>query len=302
MTEQVYIEETNKNRGNLYEGFEYSPTPFEKEADLLYLHHSDGSITEVLHTKPLNPISDLVLVMVPGFITILDSWEKFLQGIKDKFEIFYWESREKGTFHPPKGKLKRQYFTEDRFENDLVELIQAIDLNKNKYILAGSSFGGTIIIDAISNHRLKPYTAILIGANIHFHIPFPGNFLIYVIPANLIKLFKPIMRWYLRNFEVDRETDETQYQKYVKAIELANFKYIKHTVINYHKHPQEDILSKIKVPTIVVGAKLDKMHTIEETKFTTDQIENAEMVAFETNKDTHSNPFVEYFINKFGQS
>jgi len=299
MSKLPFAEKGEGSRGELYKDHTYSPTPYESEAELIYLHHTDGAITEILHTTPSDPVSDQVLLMVPGFITILDSWEIFLQGVKDKFEIYYWESREKGTFHPPAGKLKREYFKETRFEQDLVEVVTALELANKDYILAGSSFGGTIIIDVLSKHLLKPSTAILIGANIHFHIPFPGNFLIHIVPASMIGLFKPFMRWYLRNFEVDRESDEKQYQKYVKAIELANFKFIKHTVLNYHQHPQEEILSLIEVPTIVVGAELDKMHTIEETEFTTNQIPQGEMISFETNRETHSKPFIEYFVNRF---
>jgi len=299
MSSEIFLERVEQPRGDLYDGFAFSATPYEKEAELWYMHHSDGGITEILHTKASEPCSKYTLLLVPGFITILDSWEVFLQGVKSYFDIFYWESREKGTFHPPQGKLRRELFSVNRFKTDLVEVMQSIDIPENRVILAGSSFGGTLIIDVTSEGLVNPHSAILIGANIHFHIPFPGNILSRIVPASLITLFKPLIRWYLRNFEVDRITDETQYQKYVKAVELANFKFIKHTVLNYHQHPQEEILEGIQCPTIVVGAELDKMHTIDESQFTTGQIPNAELAAFKTNRETHSEPFVKYFMQRF---
>lgn len=295
---QIKLENVNQNRGSLSEDHSYEPTPYEEIADLMYLHHSDGGITEVLHTKPEEETNTLPLVMVAGFITIMDSWEDVLSGLQNDFEIYYWESREKGTFHPP-NNLKRHHFTPERFTKDLVELIEAIGLDDGSYLLAGSSFGGTIMIDALAEKKVRPHTALLIGANTHFHVPFPGNLLMYIVPHSFISLFKPVMRWYLRTFMVDMETDEKQYKKYAKALDLANFKFIKHTVINYHVHPQEDKLQDIEAKTIVVGAKLDKMHTINESKMSVEKIPNAELAEFETNADTHSKPFVDYLIDKY---
>ncbi|MHA2502102.1 MAG: hypothetical protein ACXAE3_04480 [Candidatus Kariarchaeaceae archaeon] len=296
------LERSEKNRGDLYKDHMYQPTAFEADTDLYLMHHSDGGITEVLHSKPSGDkkTTDIVYLMVPGFITILDSWEIFLQGIREHFEIYYWETREKGTFHPPNGKPRREHFTPERFLLDLQEFVETSGLSERKYILAGSSFGGTLMIDALSQQLLTPHEAYLIGANIHFRVPYIGKVFAQIFPPGFLSRLKFLVRWYLRNFEVDRTTDEAQYQKYVKATELANFSHIKHTVLNYHPHPQEHLLKEIKVPTVVVGAVADKMHTIEESEFTTGEIENAELASFETNKATHSEPFIEYTLQRYG--
>ena len=50
-------------------------------------------------------------------------------------------------------------------------------MEDGKYLLIGSSFGGTIMIDALSSQLVTPHTSILVGANTHFHLPFPANIL-----------------------------------------------------------------------------------------------------------------------------
>ena len=274
-----------------------SSAQFEKASSYLSLHHSDGGITHCIHSTPENKKTNDILVLVPGFITITDTWDIFLSNIQNDIEFYYWETREKGSFKP-NGSLSLETFSKDRLTLDLVELFSLLPENRN-IILIGSSFGGTIIIDALSQQLISPYHTILIGANTDFKVPWFANILTKILPGKLLSLFKPLIKLFIKYIILDSKNDKTQSDKYSKAIDLANFTHIKYTVLNYHNHPQLHLLHKIKSDVTIIGAVHDKMHTIEESNETVNLIHNSKFVQFENNKDTHTMPLVNYFTNTF---
>ena len=84
---------------------------------------------------------------MPGWGSFINSWEIVLKEMTKHFEIFYVETREKGSAkHNPE-----QPITIQEIGKDLARVIELKGLTKDSFIMFGSSMGATAIIESILN-------------------------------------------------------------------------------------------------------------------------------------------------------
>ena len=88
-----------------------------------------------VHFKPESPSKYPPIIFVPGWGSFIDSWKIVLKEMTKFFEIFYIETREKGSAeHSPE-----QSISIEEIGSDLARIVKIKDLEKSKYCLLYTS-------------------------------------------------------------------------------------------------------------------------------------------------------------------
>jgi pimeloyl-ACP methyl ester carboxylesterase len=240
--------------------------------------------------------NSLDIVFVAGWISSVSSWQNVLRKITERHRVFYIETREKIS-SVVKGKAK---YSVDVIGQDIVRVISLFNLKPDTFVLIGSSLGATAILDV---HHLmeKPLCMVLVGPNAVFRVPRIWKAIIIPLWPRLFLLIKPLVKWYLKQFRLDVESDKKQFEKYCQALDSADPWKLRKAVMalwNYEVWPR---LKHILTPTLIVSASKDKLHEPEHLKKMAALLKTAEYVDLETNEATHSAAMVkamEDFIEK----
>jgi pimeloyl-ACP methyl ester carboxylesterase len=228
------------------------------------------------------------VVFVPGWISLMKGWQIVLKEMTKEFEIYYIETRE---------KISSQVKSDEKFSvteigNDIVDLISRWNLQEKNYILLGSSLGATVILDCFRLLKPKPRCLVLIGPNAVFRVSRLWMIVVYCFYPRFYLLMKPIVKWYLRTFRMNVNTDYAQYQKYCNALDAADPWKLKKAIIPFSKYQVWSLLSGIDIPVLIFGASKDKLHEPANLQKMVSMIPRATYLDLETNQGTHSEKMV----------
>jgi len=258
---------------------------------------NDNVSLRVITFQPNSPSNNPTVVFVPGWISLISTWKSVLQYLSRDFTIHYVETREKKTAIV-RGRVK--YRVED-CARDLATIVEQLDLTDNNYILCGSSLGATAIADGFRFLKHRPLCLALIGINAEFYIPRGWIGFVRCFPPTLYLAFKPVIKWYLRNFRLDVEKDHAQYKKYCDNIDNADPFRLKKAALALAKYKIWERLPEIQTPVLLFSASLDALHDLENIKRIHELLPDSRYVDLETNFRTHSPEMVtalrEYLIS-----
>ena len=136
--------------------FKFEPlvAEFEKIAEERYVTASDGTQLRVyLTTAPPESKNGYTLFMIPGWATIVPSWDEVLLEAMKYFDIVYFESREKDSSILNKKTKNRM----DRVSEDLKDVVIELELDEHKLVPLASSWGGMLLADALAKKKINPY-------------------------------------------------------------------------------------------------------------------------------------------------
>lgn len=225
-----------------------------------------------------------VVVFVPGWISLISTWTSVLRDMSRDFTIHYVETREKKS-SVVTGRVK--YRVED-CARDLAAIIEQLDLTDDNYILCGSSLGATAIVDACRFLKRRPLCLALIGINAEFYIPRGWQNFVKCFPPTLYLAFKPVIKWYLRNFRLDVEKDQVQYKKYCANVDNADPFKLKKAALALAKYKIWERLAEVQVPVLLFGASHDSLHNLENIRRINALLPGSHYLDLETNFRTHS--------------
>ncbi len=228
------------------------------------------------------------ILFIAGWVSLIEGWREVLLEMTKDFTVYYLETREKISSHI-EGKVP---FTVDAMGNDLVRAINLLDLSDQSYIFFGSSLGATTILDCSRFVCRKPVCLVLISPNAVFRVPLIWRMIVKSFYPPLYALIKPSVKWYLRTFRLDLDSDYEQYEKYCRALDAGDPAKLKPAVLALAKYEIWDILEEVPYPTLVIGASKDKLHEPENLKRIVKMLPNAGYIDLETNKKTHSREMV----------
>jgi pimeloyl-ACP methyl ester carboxylesterase len=228
------------------------------------------------------------VVFVPGWVSQMFGWKEVLLEMSRDFKIYYIETREKISSRV-EGKVKYDVESTGR---DIVTLIERFGFKHKKYILFGSSLGATSILDMCRHLRQEPLCLVLVGPNAVFRIPRTWIFIVRLFYPGLYGLIKPQVKWYLRKFRLDLNSDYEQYEKYCRALDSGDPWKLKKGVLALYRYEVWPLLNKIHIPTLLFGASKDKLHEPDNLRKMVELLPNARIVDLETNKQTHSKRMV----------
>jgi len=235
---------------------------------------------------PAIPANNPPVVFVAGWITMIVGWREVLQEMTKDFTIYYIETREKISSQI-NGKKGRLNYGVEAIAQDIVKLIDHFRLTDKNYLLFGSSLGATAILECYRFLKQRPLSLILIGPNAVFHIPKWGMVIIRLLPPRLYLMIKPVVKWYLRTFRLDVNSDYAQYAKYCIALDAADPWKLRKGAIQLSKYKVWDILKDIDCPTLIAGASKDVLHEPQNLKMMAAKMPKATYLDMETNTRTH---------------
>lgn len=271
-------------------------TELEKQGKELYFTMSDGVQVRILEFDIAKKPHEYSIFVIPGFVTVFQSWETVIGLLAKEFKVYYFESREKNSSIMPDRKTEKSV-TLHKMAHDIKEVIEQMKLDDTKYITLCSSTGGTIEVEALSEKWLKPAGAVMIGPTTQYDVKWIAAAFVTAVPVFVKAIFMPFFRWYMGAVYVNKKKYPKQYAKYVRAGEEANMRKIRKLLWQMTKYECWDMVPKIEARTLLIGATEDKMHASELTMRVHELLPNSEYIDLGTNINAHTQPLVDTMKN-----
>lgn len=240
-----------------------------------------------------------VILFVAGWISAISGWQGVLRVISSEYRTIYLETREKQSSIVPASR--KVSFAMDRLSADVRDAVEKLIPPRRTFIMAGSSLGATAILEYLAGEGRKPLCAVLVGPNAEFRFP---RFLGRVIPAfppSFYLILKPVVKWYLRNFRLDKKNEMEQVKKYEATLDAADPYKLKYNAIAIRNYSIWHVIPAVSTPVLVVGAALDKLHGNEALKKMVEMLPRSSYRELASNKETHSEKAGELIIEFIGR-
>jgi pimeloyl-ACP methyl ester carboxylesterase len=248
---------------------------------------ADGVRLRLYEWRPVNDDGADPIFFVAGWISLVTGWVPLLEKLVQSRPVFYLETREKESAEIPAELMRPSSFSVSRLAEDLVEVSNQLDIDRDRTVLFGSSMGSNAILEALKGDRLKAKGAFVVGPNAEFHFPWWGRPLVH-LPSCVYSAAKPFVLWYLRTFRVNVREDPEQMARYVRTVRAADPKRIMlsaRAVIDYDAMPGLDTISS---PVAVAYAANDTLHGAEEVQRIVDAMPRGVAVKCPSNTYMHT--------------
>lgn len=252
-----------------------------------YFTTSDGVSLKVIDFVPSGGgISQPVVVFVPGWISHISGWQEVLKEITPRYRTLYLETREKISARLPAEAAVD--FSIDRMRMDLSEFVLAKVPADRPFCFVGSSLGSTIILEYLMEKNRQPFDAYLIAPNCEFRFPLWFVVAVLILPLSLYPLMKSVLKWYLRNFRLDKQREPEQVKKYEGTIDAAEPKRLKASALALRGYSLWHKLPNITSPVMVIAATTDILHSVSEIQTMVDLLPCGRLETMASNRETHS--------------
>lgn len=261
---------------------------------------TDGVSLKVIDFNPEKSESGKPsVIFIAGWISLISGWQGVLKELTPEHRTFYIESREKkSSLLPEKTKVS---FTMDRIREDISDLVDRLIPENEKFVLAGSSLGASAILEFCASGKRKPECAILVGPNEEFRFPKFLGAIIPLIPPAMYFAVRPVIKWYLRNFRLDKKKEKAQVEKYEKTINLADPYKLKANALALKNYSIWNRIQGITTPCLIFGATTDKLHSTEKMKRLIELIPEVQYIELASNTDTHSEKAGRIMVDYLGK-
>lgn len=261
-------------------------TGSQAEVSEYYVTVSDGVVLKIIDFVPLQKEqSGPVIVFIAGWLSLISGWKEFLRVITPISRIIYVETREKSSSII--RSLKKVSFTMERMKDDIGDVIDSIIPRNMDFVLAGSSLGSSSIMQYCISERRSPLCTALVGPNAEFRHPAFVPYLIRVLHPSIYSAVKPVIKWYLRRFRVNSEAEKEQIEKYEMTLDYADPYKLKKNALAILKWSL-DRNAVIDVPSLILGATTDSLHSTDHLKEIMSHFKNGEYIELASNRETHS--------------
>ena len=241
-----------------------------------------------IHFTPKKLTNYPPVIFIPGWGSFIQGWKIVLREMSKDFEIYYLETREKGSaIHK-----KEQEITIENIGDDIARVTALIDLKDDGFIALGSSMGATAILDAMAEEKFSPSLAVLIGPNIEFNIPRFLIIILSIIPVQFYKVIRPFAKWYMKKKYIDMDSDSKQYDKYSYVLDNVHFDRTRRSALSFKKYSFETKIEQIKKRILVFSGDKDILHNYERTVDMVRRIKGSKLINLKTNDKTHSEEMV----------
>lgn len=253
-----------------------------------WINTADNVRLRVFLFRPARISRQPAVVFVAGWMSLIDGWQKVLREMTEDFVVYYLETREKKS-SVIKGHAG---FGIVDIGMDVVKLVDHYRLKQGEYLILGSSLGATAIVECCPFLNIPPKVLVLINPNAVFRVPRFARIFIRLFYAPLFVLFRPFVKWYLRNFRLDMKADNAQYYKYCQTLDNADPRKSKKTVMAIWDYRIWDKLVMVEFPALIVGASKDRLHEPENIRRMVTLMPRATYLDLETNARNHSEEVV----------
>ena len=248
---------------------------------------SDGVSLKIIDFTPRNASQGKpVILFVAGWISLISGWKDVLKVLTAQYRVIYLESREKQSSAVP--DVKKVSFSMERLKLDIGEIIEKVISPSEKFILAGSSLGASAILEYCGSEKQKPLSAVLIAPITEFRFPKILGTIVPAIHPSLYFSVKPVIKWYLRNFRLDKKNSSEQVKKYENTLDCADPYKLKANALAIRNYAIWGHIVNINVPCLIIGATTDTLHDTEDIKRLLKIIPDSNYIELKSNMETHS--------------
>jgi len=247
---------------------------------------SDEVSLKIIDFLPPDSEGKPVIIFVAGWISLISGWKGVLKVITAEYRVLYIESREKHS--SVIENVKKVSFSMDRLKLDIGDIVEKVIPVSGNFILAGSSLGASAILEYCASDFRKPSSAILIGPNAEFRFPRILEIIVPVIHPSLYSVIKPVIKWYIRNFRLDKKKNRSQIEKYENTMDFADPYKLKRNALALRKYSLLNRIQEINVPCLIIGATADTLHGTEDIKRILKILPYSVYIELESNTETHS--------------
>lgn len=252
-----------------------------------YIKMSDGvSLKVVDFIPPVDGPRKPVILFVAGWISMIFGWKGVLKVITPLYRTVYLETREKSSSILPRHPGVA--FDMGRLRMDLGDTIEQVIPPRKDVFMAGSSLGATAILEYLLGEGRKPQAVMLVAPNAEFRFPPVLGHIIPSLHPSLYLAVKPLIKWYLKNFRIDKKKEPEQVKKYEITLDEADPYKLKPNAIALRNYSIWDRLGSVTTPSLIIGATSDKLHGEAILKEMAGRMPRAVYRELASNKETHS--------------
>ena len=256
----------------------------------------DKNVTlKIIHFTPEKPKTTMPVIMVTGLATLMISFSEVVSFLAQHIPIIYVETREKKSSQI-KGKVSYGIETQG---HDLATIVNYFKLEEKEYFMLGYSYGATIIADSYRYIANKPKGIIFLEPTPVFHYPRWSLLLVKYLGSQLYFILKPIAKWYLGNFQINKKEDNEMAVITSQSLDNANPYKLKRVILDIAKYEVWEILKFIDCQTLVVGTSKDRLHIKSEVERMLKMLKNAKYLDLQTNLRSHSKEMGEIALSFF---
>jgi pimeloyl-ACP methyl ester carboxylesterase len=265
-----------------------------------YINMSDGVSLKIIDFTPTGDGPDKpMIVFIAGLVSLISGWQNVLRQLTPRYRTLYIETREKKSALLPEDRTVD--FSISRMTQDIEEFLQQRVPLERPFCFVGSSLGSTIILDYLSQNSRQSFDAFAIAPNCEFHVPLWFLLSLWLLPPFFYPAIKSTLKWYLRNFRLDKYREPEQVKKYEGTIDEAEPKRLKACALAIKDYTLWNKLPMIKAPVLVIGARTDILHEVNEIERMTSLMPSARLEIMESNKETHSKRAGIFIANEIAQ-
>lgn len=198
------------------------------------------------------------LLLVAGWITIVDSWAPVLARMAKTRRVIYLETREKPSGRIRADRMRKTCFGVPSLGRDIAEVAAAVGIAPGEAVLVGSSLGANAILETLKQ-GFRCRAAFLIGPNAEFAFPLWSRPAIH-LPSRSYRSLVPFILWYLRRFRLDVGAEPEQYERYRRTVEGADFARLRLSALALVGYQVIKGLEMILDPVGVAFAASDRLH------------------------------------------
>lgn len=254
------------------------------QCKVLILQVTDQVALRVLCYSPAFNCGNNPIVIIGGLSTIVDSFRNIICDLTKDFPLYFVETRERAT-SVIKGNVQFDIAT---MGMDNVAVIRLLGLEDRKYILMGYSFGASVIADSYGFLKSKPGYVLFMEPTPAFHYPGWSIFLIRWFGVPLYKLLKPIGKWYLGKFLINKREDNEMAVISSQSLDNADPEKLRKSILAISNYTVWGKLDAIDCPVLIIGTSKDHLHNHDEITRMVTEIKNCTFTDMETNLRTHS--------------
>jgi pimeloyl-ACP methyl ester carboxylesterase len=261
------------------------------QADEQWIEAAAGVKLRLVSFISNSPKKNPPVFFVAGWVSLMEAWQEVLREMTKEFTVYYLETREKISSQISGS----QSFGVEQLGQDLVVIADKLNLKDHNFILFASSLGATAVLDSYQKLIRKPSCLVLVGPNAEFRVPKTWYYIVKYFYPPLYNIIKPSVKWYLRHFRLNIESDAEQYRKYSRSLDAGDPRKLKKALLALSSYQIWPRLAEISCPALIIGASEDKLHEPENLKKMVDLLPAAEYIDLRTNMRTHSSEMVSHF-------
>jgi hypothetical protein len=219
-----------------------------------YIRVQDAEI-RVFHVKPPNTVTKRPLVFIPGWGVIPEGFAEFYGVIDDRAELYYIETREKGS---SRILSKRADMSVSQNAKDIQIALDVMGLSElDDFVLLGTCWGSAGVLQGLIDGTLDAPT--IVAVDPMHALWFPKWLLRYVspiLPVASLHLLKPILRHALIG-DMKEKTQKQRVDAFIDNADVWKWKKGADAAKDFELYGK---LARVNREVFVFNGSFDKIH------------------------------------------